>query len=105
MGLIKEYNNELYELTLLDNNLADLIPYPTLKLMTDTLSENCINVYVYLLSLYYGNGCNPVQFTLEQVKKNIGICATTRSNDDIITNILLVLKKLGLIEYHLTAKK
>ena len=65
LGLIKEYNNELYELTLLDNNLADLIPYPTLKLMTDTLSENCINVYVYLLSLYYGNGCNSVQFTLE----------------------------------------
>ena len=85
--------------------MADLIPYPTLKLMTDTLSENCINVYVYLLSLYYGNGCNSVQFTLEQVKKNIGICATTRSNDDIITNILLVLEKLGLIEYHLTAKK
>ena len=27
------------------------------------------------------------------------------SNDDIITNILLVLKKLGLIEYHLAAKK
>ena len=73
--------------------------------MTDTLSENCINVYVYLLSLYYGNGCNSVQFTLEQVKKNIGICSTTRSNDDIITNILLVLKKLGLIEYHLAAKK
>ena len=45
--------------------MADLIPYPTLKLMTDTLSENCINVYVYLLSLYYGNGCNSVQFTLE----------------------------------------
>ena len=73
--------------------------------MTDTLSENCINVYVYLLSLYYGNGCNSVQFTLEQVKKNIGICSTTRSNDDIITNILLVLQKLGLIEYHLTTKK
>ena len=73
--------------------------------MTDTLSENCINAYAYLLSLYYGNGCNSVQFTLEQVKKNIGICSTTRSNDDIITNILLVLKKLGLIEYHLAAKK
>jgi hypothetical protein len=42
---------------------------------------------------------------LEEVKKHIGICATTRSNNNIITDILFVLQKIGLIEYHLTAMK
>jgi hypothetical protein len=28
---------------------------------------------------------------LEQIKNHIGICATTRSNDNIVTNILFVL--------------
>ena len=60
---------------------------------------------VYLFNLFYANECKSVQFTLEQVKKNIGICTTTRSNDDIVTNILFVLQKLGLREYHLTHLK
>ena len=47
----------------------------------------------------------PFQFTLEQIKNHIGICSTTRSNDDIITNILFVLNKIGLIKYSLTSVK
>jgi len=31
----------------------------------------------------------------------LGLCATTRSNDEIITNILFVLKKIGLIDVEL----
>ena len=42
---------------------------------------------------------------LEQIKKHIGICSSTRSNDDIITNILFVLEKIGLIKYRLTSLK
>ena len=103
MGLIEQKEEGVY-LRKLDQDIAALIPYATLKLITDTLSENSVNTYVYLLKLYYANDCAPVRFTLEQVKKNIGICSTTRSNDEIVTNIMFVLQKLGLIKYHLTAE-
>lgn len=93
LGLIIECNEDksYYELVVLEDKAASLIKYDVLKVITDTLNENSVSTYVYLFNLYYANGCKPVQFTLEQIKKKIGICATTRSNDDIVTNILFVL--------------
>lgn len=105
LGLIREVDDQHYEIMTLDNEIALLIPYPVLKLITDTLSENSVSVYVYLFNRYYANNDNSYQFTLEQIKKHIGICTTTRSNDEIITNILFVLQKLGLIKYSLRALK
>ena len=105
LGLIREVDDQHYEIITLDNEIALLIPYPVLKLITDTLSENSVSVYVYLFNRYYANKDKPYQFTLEQIKKHIGICTTTRSNDEIITNILFVLQKLGLIKYSLRALK
>lgn len=107
LGLIKECeeNKDFYELVVLENKAASLIQYDVLKIITDTLNEKTVSTYVYLFNLFYANDCKAVQFTLEQVKKNIGICTTTRSNDDIVTNILFVLEKLGLIKYHLTQVK
>lgn len=105
LGLIREVDDQHYEIITLDNEIALLIPYPVLKLITDTLSENSVSVYVYLFNRYYANNDNSYQFTLEQIKKHIGICTTTRSNDEIITNILFVLQKLGLIKYSLRALK
>lgn len=103
LGLIKELDNNTYEVITLEKELASLIPYETLKLITDTLNENSISTYVYLLNCYYANNCKAFTFTLEQIKKHIGICSSTRSNDDIITNILYVLEKIGLIKYRLTS--
>lgn len=105
LGLIREVDDQHYEIITLDNKIALLIPYPVLKLITDTLSENSVSVYVYLFNRYYANKDKPYQFTLEQIKKHIGICTTTRSNDEIVTNILFVLQKLGLIKYSLKALK
>lgn len=107
LNLIKECeeDKDYYELVILENKAASLIKYDVLKVITDTLNEKTVSTYVYLFNLFYANECKSVQFTLEQVKKNIGICTTTRSNDDIVTNILFVLQKLGLIEYHLTHLK
>ena len=51
---------------------------------------------------YIANNEEIFQFKLSDVKKHIGICSTTRSNDEIITNILFVLQKIGLIKYRLT---
>ena len=51
---------------------------------------------------YVANDEKPFTFLLSDVKKHIGICTTTRSNDEVINNILFVLQKIGLIKYHLT---
>ena len=92
----------MFQLTELSADLASLVPYDTLKLITDTLSENSISTYIYLLNCYYANDCRPFQFTLDQIKTQIGISTSTRSNNDTITNILYVLEKIGLIKYSLT---
>ena len=105
LGLVVDYNTEQYQLITLEQDTAMLIPYDTLKILTDALNENSISVYVYLFTRYYRNNCQPFQFTLESVKKHIGICATTRSNDEIITNILFVLQRIGLIKYSMTTAK
>lgn len=102
LGLIKDEQGDKYYLTPLSSDIASLIPNPTLKLITDTLNEYSISVYVYLLVRYIANGEEYFIFKLSDIKKHIGICTTTRSNDDIITNILFVLQKIGLIKYHLT---
>lgn len=102
LGLIIDEPGDKYYLTPLSADIASLIPNPTLKLITDTLNEYSISVYVYLLMRYIANNEEIFQFKLSDVKKHIGICSTTRSNDEIITNILFVLQKIGLIKYHLT---
>ena len=104
LGLIVDSGVDTYDLIKLDNDVAWLVQYDLLKLMTDALSENAISVYTYLGNRYYANQ-KPFQFTLEQIKKHIGICSSTRSNDDIITNILYVLEKIGLVKYRLTSMK
>ena len=102
LGLVIDEPGDKYYLTPLSADIASLIPNPTLKLITDTLNEYSISVYVYLLMRYIANNEEIFQFKLSDIKKHIGICSTTRSNDEIITNILFVLQKIGLIKYRLT---
>lgn len=104
LGLIIE-DKDNYKLVELSADIASLIPYNTLKLITDTLSEHAISTYIYFLNCYYANGNRPFQFTLDQVKSYIGISTSTRSNNDTVTNILYVLEKIGLIKYSLTTSK
>ena len=102
LGLVIEIDKNTYQIVELEADLASLIPYNTLKLMTDALSENCISTYIFLLNSYYSNNCQSFQFTIEQIKNYIGISTATRSNNDVITNILYVLEKIGLIKYSLS---
>ena len=104
LGLVVDSGVDTYDLIKLDNDVAWLVQYDLLKLMTDALSENAISTYIYLYNRYYATK-KPFQFTLEQIKKHIGICSSTRSNDDTITNILFVLQKLGVLKYSLTTMK
>ena len=103
-GLVEEGEQE-YKLTLLSRNDAALIPNNTLQILVDTLNEHSISTYVYLFNLYYAKGQKPFQFYLDQIKAQVGISTSTRSNNEVITNILFVLQKIGLIKYHLVVEQ
>ena len=64
IGLVVEKGKGVYELKKLENNLAALIPFNTLSLLVDALSDNAISVYTYLLMQYYKNECQPFNVTL-----------------------------------------
>ena len=105
LGLVEEIDKNTYKLVKLENDLATLVQYDLVKLMNDTLNDNTISVYVYLFKLYYANGCKVFQFSLDAVKGFIGLSTSARNNNDIVTNILFVLQKIGLIKYSLTTAK
>ena len=105
LGLVIKIDENTYQLLELEPDIATLIPYKTLKVLTDALSQNSISVYVYLLNQYYSNGCKPFVFTIEQIKKYIGISTSTRSNDEIVNNILYILQQIGLIRYSIINQK
>ena len=109
LGLLKEDKlNDRYELIILPEDIASLIPAETLRVLVNTMNENTISVYIYLLNRYYAVKCNNQQefmFTKEQLKTVIGISATTRSNDYIIDDKLKVLSKLELLKYEARDEK
>lgn len=100
LGLIKE-NGDNFELIILEEDIASLIPVNTLKILVAAFNENAISVYVYLLNRYYAavhNGQQEFMFTKEQLKGILGFSTATRSNDYIIDGILTVLQKVGVIK-------
>ena len=102
LGLIVFIEEEnRYRLDYLDKSLCSLVPLKTLKLMNDSLSHFSISLFVYFLKRYIANGEKEYIVTMSQMKGFIGISTSTTSNNDVINNILLVLKKLGLVDYEL----
>ena len=83
----------------IEKRLAMLVPYGTLQVLTSTVTENVISIYVYLLNRYLGSRETQFRYTINELKGVIGISTNTRSNNYIISSILLLLKKLGLLKY------
>lgn len=102
-GLVYE-EDSYYYLTVLEQDQANLIEYMTLTKLMNVLQKNSISVYVYLFNRYYANGCAPFIATIKQIKDFIGIASSTTSNNIIIDDTLDVLKRLGLLDYHLIRK-
>lgn len=100
LGLV-EPNGEDYNLIVLDKELAELVPYSTIRILTSAVNERTISIFIYLITRYRANGMKGFLFTYEQLKDAIGLSSATRSNDYIIRDILTVLRKLGLIEISL----
>lgn len=96
-----EEEMERQRFSLLEPELASLLPTDTLRKLNNTLQQNCISIYVYLLKGWFQHNENNFCVTLPQIKRHIGIDYKTGSNNFIITDIFEVLKKLGLIDYEL----
>jgi DNA-binding Lrp family transcriptional regulator len=99
IGLINyEEENKRYQLCSVDKTLCSLVPFETLRKLNNTLNQNTISIYVYLLKRFIANGEQPYQVLMAQMKKFIGIATTTTSNNAVITDILCVLQLLKLID-------
>ena len=100
LGLIEYIEEEQrYKLNYLDKTLCSLVPYDTLRAINNTLSQNAISIFVYLLKRYIANGEKEYIVIMGQMKKFIGIAVSTSSNNCIITDILNILSLIGLVEY------
>ena len=76
-----------------------LVPYGTLQVLTSTVTENVISIFVYLLNRYFASVEKGFRYTIDELKSVIGLSTNTRSNNYIISSILLLLSKLGLLKY------
>lgn len=103
LDLIQPYDEEKkrYYLSRLEPSDATLIPFETLQFLTDTVKERSISTYVYLINRYFSAGKVEFVVTMNQIKQFIGIAFSTTSNNHIVTNILVVLNRLGLVDYEL----
>lgn len=100
LPLIKYSQEEKkYYLIDLDRSIATLVQHNTLLIMISCLQQRVISIYVYLLNRYFASGCNEFSYTMEELKKAIGLGHKSTGNNYIINSALVVLKKLGLLNY------
>ena len=90
-----------YRLNFLDAKVCSLVPFETLRAINNSLSENAISIYVYLLKRYIANNEQKYVVTMQQMKNFIGVSDSTTSNNYIINDILNILKLIGLIDVEL----
>lgn len=97
------YNEELkrYELIPIDSNLATLLPDETVRVCYNTLQDRCLSILAYLLKTFIQHGEEPCQINIDIIKDYIGVSISNRgTNNQIVRDCLLVLQKLGFIDYH-----
>ena len=102
IGLIEEDTSskkKRYILNTLDSSVASLVPFETLRKINHALSQYAISLFVYLLNRYIANGENGFIVTLAQMKTFIGIATTTSNNNVIVTDILEILRLIGLVQW------
>lgn len=102
LGLIEYMEKEKrYKLKYLDKSISALIPFETLRKLNNSLSQNSISLFVYLLKRYIANGEEEFIATMSQMKRFIGVATNTTSNNDVVNDILHILKLIGLVEMEL----
>ena len=102
MGLLEEDDKrKVYILKELQASSAMLVPFTTLRQLVNSLNRNTVNLFVYLLNRYLGNGETSFVITHKELKNRIGLATSTTSNNIVINDILDILRRLGLITYEL----
>ena len=100
--LLKE-KSDRYELLVLDQTLAMLVPYKTLVALVSALNSRAISIYVYLLNRYLAtlaSGSKTFVFTIDSLKAVVGLSNKNRGkSNEVIKGILTVLHKLGLLQW------
>ena len=91
----------MYELVVLDSNIATLLPINTVRVLVNTLKERSLSVLAILIKIWYKNEEKSGPFSLSYVKAILGLSTKNKgASNQTILDILFVLKKLDLIEYH-----
>lgn len=96
-----EKGRDRYKITSLSPDLAALIPENTMRKLCNTLKQNTISVYAYLLKSWYHNGKQSYKMALVNIKHQLGCNSGSGSNNYMVLDIMEILQKLGLIEYEL----
>ena len=100
IGLVSyDEDQKRYELHYLDKTISTLIPFETLRRLNNSLSRNAINLFVYFLKRFIANNEQEYVVTMNQMKAFIGLAKDTSANNEVITDIMDILKVVGLIEF------
>lgn len=99
--LYYDEENKRYILTKLEADLAALLPCDTVRVLCVNLQERSLSTLAYLLKSYFQHGKQPYEVNLDVLKAHVGLSVDNRGrNNQVMKDILLLLKKLGFIEYH-----
>lgn len=100
--LYYDEENKRYILTELEASLAALLPCDTVRILCVNLKERSLSVLVYLIKSYYQHNQEPFEVNIDVMKDFVGLNVDNRgSNNQVIKDIFLLLRKLGLISYHI----
>lgn len=99
MQLLRQDEDGNYIVEKLETSIAMLVPFETVRMLWNTLQRNAVSLYVTLLNLYIENDEQPFYTTYVFLKEQIGLSVTTYSNNTVISDRLIVLEKLGLIQW------
>lgn len=101
MGLLKyDEAKKRYEFITIQKDLAALLPKPTVRILCNTLRERSLSILAYLLKSYFQHGQKPFNINIDILKAQVGLSSANRgTNNEVITDTLILLKKLGFIDY------
>lgn len=101
MGLLKyDEVKKRYEFITIQKDLAALLPKPTVRILCNTLRERSLSILAYLLKSYFQHGQKPFNINIDILKAQVGLSSANRgTNNEVITDTLILLKKLGFIDY------
>ena len=101
MGLLKyDEVKKRYEFITIQKDLAALLPKPTVRILCNTLRERSLSILAYLLKSYFQHGQKPFNINIDILKAQVGLSSANRGvNNEVITDTLILLKKLGFIDY------